>query len=67
VPPQEQRSIFSKFVRGTDHQSSGVRGTGVGLAMVDQIARAHGGRVQLDSEVGRGSTFTIVVPLAEGA
>jgi signal transduction histidine kinase len=67
VPEREQRSIFRKFVRGADHQSSGVRGTGVGLAMVDQIARAHGGHVQLDSEVGRGSTFTIVVPLAEGA
>ena len=62
VPAAERQSIFRKFVRGADQRSSGIRGTGVGLAMVDQIVRAHGGEIRLDSEVGVGSEFTIVLP-----
>jgi two-component system phosphate regulon sensor histidine kinase PhoR len=66
VPASEQKRIFRKFVRGVDQHASGVRGTGVGLAMVDQIAKAHGGEVLLESEVGRGSTFSLVLPTAKG-
>ena len=62
VPAAERQTIFRKFVRGTDQRTSGIRGTGVGLAMVDQIVRAHGGEVRLDSEVGVGSEFSILLP-----
>jgi len=65
VPAGEQRQIFRKFVRGADQHNSGVRGTGVGLAMVDQIARAHGGNVRLESEVGVGSVFSILLPVED--
>jgi signal transduction histidine kinase len=65
VPAAEHRQIFRKFVRGADQHHSGVRGTGVGLAMVDQIVRAHGGHVRLESEVGTGSVFSILLPVED--
>ena len=52
------------FVRGEDSKVSGITGTGVGLALVDRIIRAHGGEVRLESVVGQGSTFSLVLPLA---
>ena len=63
VPQKEQQQIFRKFVRGADHATSGVRGTGLGLTMVDQIVRGHGGEVRLDSQIGRGSVFSIFLPV----
>jgi signal transduction histidine kinase len=41
-----------------------VKGAGLGLSLVDQIMRAHGGRVELSSVPGEGSTFTLLVPVA---
>jgi signal transduction histidine kinase len=61
IDPAHQRTIFDKFVRAGGRQTT-VRGTGLGLAMVRLIVMAHGGRIDLDSEIGRGSTFTIVLP-----
>ena len=63
VPAGEQREIFRKFVRGSVPTGYAVKGTGLGLALVDQIVQAHGGKVRLESTVGEGSTFTIVLPL----
>lgn len=65
IPPGERRRIFKKFFRGAGTAASGVKGTGIGLAMVDHVARAHRGRVLLESEVGRGSTFTLLLPVEE--
>ena len=63
IPKAEQRTVFRKFVRGTTAAALSVRGTGIGLAMVDQIVRAHGGRIELTSEAGHGSTFAILLPM----
>jgi signal transduction histidine kinase len=63
IPPHEQRSIFQKFQRGDAARDRGIAGTGIGLAMVDQIIRAHGGRVGVESDPGAGSTFTILLPV----
>lgn len=65
IPPSEHKRIFQKFVRGDDATRAGVRGVGIGLALVTRIAEAHGGSVRLESEPGRGSTFTLVLPCLE--
>ena len=62
IPRREQRAIFRKFVRGRAATDGHVQGTGVGLTMAREIVHAHGGEIRLDSEAGRGSTFTIVLP-----
>ena len=64
IPAAEQRTVFEKFVRGEAAIRGNVRGTGVGLAMVRQIVVAHGGEIHLESRVGQGSTFTILLPAA---
>ena len=65
VPPAERRAIFERFVRGARARELGIPGTGLGLALVAHIATAHGGRVELESEEGGGSTFRLVLPAAE--
>ena len=63
LPKQERRQIFRKFARGASAQALNVKGTGIGLTMADEIVRAHQGRIDVESEPGRWSTFTIVLPL----
>ena len=63
VPVEEQREIFRKFVRGAEQKGHAVKGTGLGLALVDQIVRAHGGKVKVESKVGEGSTFSLLLPV----
>jgi signal transduction histidine kinase len=65
IPGREGRHVFDRFVRGAQPKAMGIKGTGIGLAMVRHIVRAHGGEVRMASEAGRGSRFTIVLP--EGA
>jgi len=62
IPVEEQKEIFNKFVRGSAARASSVKGTGVGLAMVRHMVRAHGGEVRVESRPGEGSTFTILLP-----
>jgi two-component system phosphate regulon sensor histidine kinase PhoR len=64
IAPDEQRRIFDRFYRATSARARNVRGSGIGLALVKYIAEAHGGRVEVDSALGRGSTFTVTVPAA---
>ena len=60
----EHRRIFEKFYRARDPLNRDLQGTGLGLAIVQHIVRGHGGSVSVDSEVGRGSVFKIVLPAA---
>ena len=62
-PAGEREAIFSKFQRGEQARTLGIKGTGIGLAMVEEIVRAHHGRIWVDSEPGKGSTFTIALPV----
>jgi signal transduction histidine kinase len=63
VPLEEQRQIFRKFVRGSATNTQVVKGTGLGLALVEQIVEAHSGVVRLESVAGEGSTFSISLPV----
>jgi len=62
IPPSERDQILHKFARGSGATAHGIKGTGIGLAMVKHIVDAHGGKVLIDSEPGKGSTFTIQLP-----
>ena len=68
IPASDQVRIFERFTRGRTAHTR-YRGGGLGLAIVRAIAEAHGGHVELESRLGEGSTFTIVIPRhpAEGA
>jgi two-component system OmpR family sensor kinase len=61
IPKQEREQIFERFHRGGDGRRRSA-GAGLGLSIVRAIAEAHGGRVELDSREGAGSTFTLIVP-----
>ena len=60
VAPEDRERIFERFAR--TEQGRGIDGSGLGLAIVRAIAEGHGGRVWVDSTVGKGSTFVIELP-----
>jgi signal transduction histidine kinase len=61
IPAPEQQEILRKFVRGA--AAAGIKGTGIGLAIVKHIVDAHGGALRLESAPGQGSTFSILLPV----
>jgi signal transduction histidine kinase len=63
VAPQEQARVFDRFYRSASAANQHVPGAGLGLTLVAHIASAHGGRVDVRSSAGQGSTFTICLPL----
>lgn len=67
IPQADRHKLFQKFVRGTAAKASGIKGTGLGLAMVREIVEAHNGTVGLESTEGVGSAFTLRLPAARGA
>jgi len=63
IPEQEQQKIFEKFYRVGDPLVHNTKGSGLGLSLVRHIVQAHGGQVVVDSAPGRGSKFTITLPV----
>lgn len=62
IPNDEQSLVFNAFYRGRESVENQVKGNGIGLSMVQKIAKAHHGEVQLKSTEGEGSTFSMIIP-----
>jgi two-component system, OmpR family, phosphate regulon sensor histidine kinase PhoR len=63
IPARELSRVFERFYRVDKARARQTGGTGLGLAIVRHVAEAHGGTVRVDSELGRGSTFTVALPV----
>jgi signal transduction histidine kinase len=64
IAAEDRKHIFEPFYRGREAVSQQIQGSGLGLNLVMRIAEAHGGRVTVASEPGKGSTFTLALPAA---
>jgi two-component system phosphate regulon sensor histidine kinase PhoR len=64
IPAAEQREIFGRFARGEAARRRGIKGTGIGLAIVAHVAHGHAGQAEVTSAEGQGSEFRIVLPAA---
>jgi signal transduction histidine kinase len=67
VAPEEQQQIFERFYRAKDPRVAKITGTGLGLALAREIARLHNGEILVQSELDRGSTFTLTLPTTPSA
>jgi signal transduction histidine kinase len=63
ISSKEQDKIFERFYRGDKPQRLGIKGSGIGLTIVKQIVEAHGGTINIESEVGKGSRVVVRLPL----
>ena len=62
IPEPEQERIFERFYRVDKSRSKAVGGTGLGLSIVKHAAIVHDARIEIDSTVGKGTTFTVIFP-----
>jgi len=65
IPGADQVRIFEKFYRGKDPLERTIEGSGLGLSMVKHVVEAHGGKVGVKSELGKGAAFSVLLPPAE--
>jgi heavy metal sensor kinase len=64
LSPEELQKIFERFYRSAEARSRGEGGAGLGLCIARSIVEAHGGKIQVASARGKGSTFTVLLPLS---
>ena len=67
IPPEQLRLIFEPFYTTKEPDEHGHGGTGLGLSVCRQIIEQHHGRIRVESIVGKGSTFTVKLPLTVGS
>ncbi len=65
IEPDDMPRLFEKFYRGKQREARAQHGSGLGLAIVRSIAESHGGRVWVESQPGKGSTFHLLIPLTQ--
>jgi signal transduction histidine kinase len=63
ISKEDQEQLFERFFRTSEATSAAIQGTGLGLSIVAAIIEAHGGSISVESEVGFGTTFRIVLPV----
>ena len=64
IPPAELGQVFDRFARASNAKAASLPGSGLGLSVVKAVAELHGGRVEVDSAEGRGTTFRVYLPMA---
>jgi signal transduction histidine kinase len=67
IPREQRDKIFERFYRAADPRQRAIPGLGMGLYIVAEIVKRHGGTITVDSAVGKGSTFTVTLPLHRDA
>ncbi len=67
IPPEDLPHIFEKMYRVEKESTRAVEGSGLGLSIVKRIVELHGGRIAVESTVGKGTTFRVKLPLAEAS
>jgi len=67
ITPEQMEQIFDKFYRADAFQTQGIKGTGLGLSIVKYIIEAHGGKVWVESEFGKGTTVKFTIPIGESS
>lgn len=67
IASEELERVFDKFYRSKDPRAAEVKGSGLGLAISREVARLHGGDITVESQLGRGSTFMLTLPVIDEA
>jgi two-component system phosphate regulon sensor histidine kinase PhoR len=63
IPAEDLVKVFDKFYQSKANNSSEIKGTGIGLAIVKEIVELHQGKVWVESELGKGSRFIFTLPI----
>jgi signal transduction histidine kinase len=66
IDPDALEHVFERFYRADDARTRAFGGSGLGLSIAEQLVTGHGGRIAAESTPGRGSTFTVSLPLGPG-
>ena len=64
IPTRDLERVFERFYRVDNARARTTGGTGLGLAIVKHVVESHGGSVSVESELGAGSTFTVLLPVS---
>lgn len=62
ISEEAAKRIFDRFYRADESRTNQIEGTGLGLSIVERVVKLHGGTIELDSELGKGTTFTVHLP-----